>query len=244
MNSGQQSGAEMEQHLGAHGFLLLEQVGGVDAAMELLSTLGTIVPQYDGQLAHEIRPTKDYENLVHSKTTREIFVHTEAPGWDPVPKYLALYCHRQARCGGGQTTLCDGRQFLRLLDDRERDLVYHRELAFPGAYGRTGGAEWTTVATMVSRGVDGAEIIRFSYTHLMFGDYTPPADLVAPLDRLPLGPEGVALARRGSEIFRRHCLALLIPDNGMLIWDNHRMLHARASYIDHERHLTRFFVGR
>jgi hypothetical protein len=237
---------ELRSVLDRDGYIVIENVGSTENAEKLLSGLGSILPQYDGRKSHEIVVTPGFEDLLHSKTSREIYVHTEAPGWDPVPQYLALYCHAQARCGGGHTTICDGRKFLADLSDRERELMYDVETDFPGAYGtqgKDGEAEWTVHKPMVSRDVDGTEVIRFSYTHLTFGDYTPDLGRDVFVDRLPLGEEGIALAEHGTRFFNDNHLPVLVPDHALLIWDNRRMFHGRSSYTDQRRHLTRFFVG-
>ncbi|BBB01899.1 hypothetical protein RVR_9528 [Actinacidiphila reveromycinica] len=221
-------------------------MGSREDAEGLLGRLGRILPQYDGRTSHEIEATPGFEGLLHSKSSREIYVHTEAPGWDPVPQYLALYCHAQARCGGGHTTICDGRKFLADLGDRERALMFDVELEFPGAYGKQGKdgeAEWTVRTPMVSRDASGSEVIRFSYTHLTFGDYTPDLGREVSVDRLPLGREGIDLAAHGTRFFTDNHLPVLIPDHALLIWDNRRMFHGRSAYTDRRRHLTRFFVG-
>lgn len=227
------------------GYVVIENVGSTEKTEELLTRLGGIIPQYDGQKSHEIRVTAGFEGMLHSKTSKEIFVHTEAPGWDPVPKYLALYCHAQARCGGGHTTICDGREFLADLNDRERELMCDVEIDFPGAYGKQGKdgeAKWTVRKSMVSQDEQGREVIRFSYTHLTFADYTPDLGRDVPVDSLPLGEEGKALAEHGNKFFEDKHLPVLIPEHGLLIWDNRRMFHGRSSYTDARRHLTRFFI--
>ena len=230
--------AEVSQH----GYVLIDHVAEVHDAEEILQRLGEIVPQYDGRKSHEIRATPGYEGMIHSKTMSDIYVHTEAPGWDPVPRYLALYSHAQARCGGGHTTLCDGLRLLEDLSEDEKRLVYKTKIDFPGPYGQARKPAWTIRESIASQTSDGDLILRFSYTHLTFGDYTPPAGKQVASEALPLGKAGVALASHATRFFEENHLPILIPDKGLLIWDNWRMLHGRSAYTDKRRHLTRYFV--
>jgi hypothetical protein len=162
--------------------------------------------------------------------------HTEAPGWHPSPAYLALFCHRQARCGGGHTDLLDVRKLVGALDADELALMSDAELHFPGPDGGFRGA-------MLSTDAAGDTVARFSYNLLTTSDYDPTLDADVDHCRLPLGEPGHRLAHRVSDLFRELRTNVLIPDGSLLIWDNQRMLHARSEYSDRSRHLTRFWCG-
>ena len=55
--------------------------------------------------------TEGFDDVPYSQSMNGLGAHTEAPAYDPPPRYLALLCHRQARCGKGQTLLADGIDF-------------------------------------------------------------------------------------------------------------------------------------
>ncbi|ADI04934.1 branched-chain-amino-acid transaminase [Streptomyces bingchenggensis BCW-1] len=84
--------------------------------MELLQDLGRFVPQYGGTVEHEVVYRPGNDGRAYSQSRNAIRPHTEAPGWHPSPRHLALYCHRQARCGGGHTDLLDWKLLEKLLD--------------------------------------------------------------------------------------------------------------------------------
>ena len=112
------------------GYVLVEDVESSTAAEELVRSVGDLIPQYNGLLTHEVtyRPgNKDRSQSVNATSAR-----TEAPGRHPSPAYLALFCHRQARCGGGHTDLLDVRKLVGALDADELALMTDAELHFQG----------------------------------------------------------------------------------------------------------------
>ena len=117
------------------GYVIVPDVGSLTDAEELVRSVGELIPQYHGGLTHEVtyRPGNDHRS--YSQSANTILAHTEAPGWHPSPAYLALFCHRQARCGGGHTDLLDVRRLVAALDDDELALMTEHELHFPGPDG-------------------------------------------------------------------------------------------------------------
>jgi hypothetical protein len=216
------------------GYVIVPDVGSLAAAEELVRSVGELIPQYHGSLTHEVtyRPGNDHK--AYSQSANTILAHTEAPGWHPSPAYLALFCHRQARCGGGHTDLLDVRKLVAALDADELALMTEAELHFPGP---EGGVQ----STMLSTDAGGNTVARFSYNLLTTSDYDPTLDADVDQSKLPLGEAGRRLAHRVSDLFRELRTSVLIPDGSLLIWDNQRMLHARSEYADRSRHLTRFW---
>jgi len=223
--------------LDEHGYALIRDVGDQDAAAELLREIGELIPQYHGTLTHEVTYRPGNEGRSYSQSVNTILAHTEAPGWDPSPAYLALFCHQQAQCGGGHTDLLDVESLLPELDQAQLALLTEAELDFPGPAPRP-----VRTALLRTR-ADGKRLLRFSFNLLTSGDYDPPLDSTPAADRLPLGEAGRELAHFVSDKFQRLRQSILIPDGALLIWDNQRMLHARSSYADKARHLTRFWVS-
>ena len=147
--------------------------------------------------------------------------------------YLALFCHRQARCGGGHTDLLDIPRRWIGVDDDELALMTEHEMHFPGPLGGT--------STRMSAGMATATVVRFSYNLLTTADYDP---------ALVADNHSQAAAWRGrprpwlagsATCSRELRTSRADPDGSLLIWDNQRMLHARSEYHDRSRHLTRFW---
>ncbi|MGW7002421.1 TauD/TfdA family dioxygenase [Streptomyces sp. NPDC054933] len=224
------------------GYTLLDGITTDDQAAEALRQLGEPIPQYDGALRHQVKAAPGFEGRRYSKSTNTILVHTEAPGWNPPPRYLALHCRVQAKCGSGHTELADARAFVAQLGEADRRLVYERTVDWVGH--NTGGTGSSGVRRpAVERTADGREIVRFSYNLLTAGHYDPPVDAEVRPEDLPLGAAGIELARQAEEFFREHKVSVLIPEDSVLVWDNQRMLHARSSYTDVRRHLTRYWLA-
>lgn len=217
------------------GYVVIPDVGGVEESEKIIQGLGDLIPQYSGKLTHEITYRPGNENRSYSQSTNTILAHTEAPGWPNCPPFIALYCHQQARCGGGHTDLLSVDELLSHLDPSE---VQQMEslLDFPGPPGSP-----SLRAPMLEYDDHGRPRLRFSYNLLTRGEIDARLDTVTEDSALPLQAAGRALAQRVNEIFEKHRTSVLIPDKALLIWDNHRLLHARSEYEDKKRHFTRFW---
>lgn len=234
---------DLETHsteLVERGFTLVSGIGDNDAAVALVENFGVIIPQYGGAFRHEVKAVAGFENLQYSKSVNTILAHTEAPGWNPPPQYLALHCRVQARCGGGYTDLADGYAFLDSMAPEVRDIVEKRMLYWPGQ----DTAEVPGVhASIVGTDHDGRRVVRFSYNLLSTGSYEPSIGSLPDPAALPLGSLGVDLAMQAAVFFDRTKTSILLQENTVLIWDNQRMFHARSAYRDTRRHLTRYWMG-
>ncbi|MDV7353548.1 TauD/TfdA family dioxygenase [Rhodococcus oxybenzonivorans] len=217
------------------GYVLVRDVADRADAAEVVRSLGNLVPQYNGHLTHDVTYRPGNDHRAYSQSANTILAHTEAPGWDPSPAYLALFCHRQAHCGGGHTDLLDVRHLVEALEPAELALMTDAELVFPGP---DGGVQ----TTMLGSDATGRTVLRFSYNLLTAADYDPHRDADIDDSLLPLGQAGRRLAHRVSDLFHTLRTRVLIPENALLIWDNQRMLHARSEYADRTRHLTRFWA--
>jgi Taurine catabolism dioxygenase TauD, TfdA family len=214
------------------GYVLVEDVESSTAAEELVRSVGDLIPQYNGLLTHEV--TYRPGNKDRSQSANVTSARTEAPGRHPSPAYLALFCHRQARRGGGHSDLLDVRKLVGALDADELALMTDAELRFPGP---DGGVH----TTMLSTDAGGNTVTRFSYNLLTTADDDPTLGADVDPSRLPLGEAGRRLAHRISDLFRELRTSVLIPDGSLLIWDNQRMLHARSENHDRSRRLTGFW---
>ena len=229
------------QELVDRGYTLLEGIHSDEEATAALSHFGQLMPQYDGQLRYQVKAVPGYEHRRYSKSTNTIKVHTEAPGWQPPPRYLALHCRVQATCGSGHTDLADARAFLASLDDDMQRTMRERQVDWLGH--NTAGSGGTGVRRpSVERTGDGREIIRFSYNLLTAGHYDPLLEASPSPESLPLGRRGLDLAEQAVAFFREHRVSILIPEDAVLLWDNQRTVHARSEYTDTRRHLTRYWL--
>lgn len=235
-SAGSVLGVAGRRRLDEDGYVVVHDVADRTAVAELVGSLGDLVPQYNGLLTHEVTYRPGNDHRAYSQSANTIQAHTEAPGWDPSPAFLALFCQRQARCGGGHTDLLDVRRLVDALEPAEVSLMTDAELTFPGP----GGGIRTR---MLDSDVTGRIALRFSYNLLTAADYDPAHDADIDDSRLPLGQAGRRLAHRVSDLFQTLRTRVLIPENALLIWDNQRMLHARSEYADRTRHLTRFWAG-
>lgn len=234
----------VRDQLNRDGYVVIPNLGTLDRAVAVLHPFGEFMPQYDGQLTHAVKAIAGFENVQYSKSQNTIRVHTEAPGWDPPPHYLALFCHAQATCGGGHTDLMDGTNCLSQLPSDLVAWLRKTPIAFPGRKPADPRQERPVIRKpLVETRADGPDLLRFSYNLLTFGDYDPPVSANIDPQTLPLGELGRELAAHVAECFARDKEAILIPEGGLLIWDNQRMFHARSAYRDPRRHLTRFWLS-
>jgi hypothetical protein len=216
--------------------------GGVCAALE---RFGVIVPQYNGEKTWEVKMRPGFENVPYSQSRNAIGPHTEVPVGDPPPRYLALHCHRQARCGEGHTRLADGLSFVRSLDLELQRYAHEVPVEFAATL-VPGIAKRQTLSVPIVSARKGRTIFRFSYNQFLYGDVNPSeAALASASARVERGDPLAPLARLAvlaQAYFETEAVPVLIPDGHLMIWDNHRLIHARSTYADPARHLTRYWL--
>lgn len=215
---------------------------GVRAA---LARFGTIVPQYDGADTWDVRMKPGFEKVPYSQSLNGIGPHTEVPVGNPPPRYLALHCHRQARCGQGHTYLADGAAFCASLDDALQRFVHDVPVRFTATL-KPGEVSRQSLAVPIMSREAGRPVFRFSYNQFRYGDVNPSEEALSDAAQQP-DPGGplaplARLAALATAYFEADAHPVLIPDGHLLIWDNHRMIHARSRYSDPARHLTRYWL--
>jgi Taurine catabolism dioxygenase TauD, TfdA family len=177
-----------------------------------VSTLSPCRTASSGQLRYEVRAATGTTIRRYSKSVNLIPFHTEAPGRIVPPAMLALHCRRQATY--------------------ERDIHWiDRDLdgaSIPGLR-----------RPLVEVRDDGTEIHRFRQSLVTTGEYPPGFDTESDA---PLGDQRESIQARIEDYFPSNQIAILIPDNAILVWNNQRMTHARPAYTDPQRHLTRYWV--
>ncbi|WP_280715618.1 TauD/TfdA family dioxygenase [Kitasatospora sp. MAP5-34] len=232
--------SEIVSDLTSRGFALTQGPLTQQEAADLVGRLGTVVPQTTGALAYDIMAHPGFEKVRDTRSAHTLRPHTEAPGQNPPPRYLALHCRVQATCGGGQTMLADARDFVAGLSSSNERLVREAELYWP-SYVEDSDVEglWKPLVEQTEHGT----INRLSCTLLQTGGYSEDLDEPAGPQNPPLGAEGVELAQQALDFFQENRVSVLIPEDAMLIWDNHRMFHARSSFTDTRRRLTRYWIA-
>ncbi|QCY11808.1 hypothetical protein [Pseudomonas sp. MPC6] len=192
------------------GYCLVVGLGGQSKAISLMQSLGCFIKQYNGSIEHDVTYKPGFDDKAYSQSINMIRAHTEAPGWSPSPKFLALYCKRQALCGGGHTNLLDYEDIISDLNANEVKILESESIFFPGP---EGGIKTPML-------IKSLRILRFSYNLLTCGEYDPIVNKAVDDDRLPLGVAGVSLAHNITRLFDEKRTSILIPDDGLLIWNN------------------------
>jgi Taurine catabolism dioxygenase TauD, TfdA family len=227
-------GHAARRRLDQWGYVVVGDVESLTAAEELVCSVGELIPQDNVLLTPEVTYRPGTDDRSYSQRAKTISANTEAPGRHPSPAYVALFCHRHARGGGGDTDLLDVRRLVGALDADDLALMTDAELHFSGP---DGGVH----STMLSTDADGNTVTRFSSNLLTTPDHATTRGADVDPSRLPLGEAGRRLAHRVSDLFSELGTRVLIPDGSLLIWDNQRMLHARSELRDRSRQLTRFW---
>lgn len=226
--------------LGSQGWVVLAPQLLVKGVRRALLHFGEIAPQYDGKETWEVMVRPGFESLPYSQSSNGIGAHTEAPVFAMPPKYLALHCLRQAKCGGGHTMLADGLDFCErtgMVETCTRTEVNFVATVKPGTTQRQ-----SLLSPLLSAAADGP-IFRFSYNLFKYGDVNPSEDaIVSPDAALNQNSDLVLLTELAEKYFDEHGAAVLVPEGSMLIWNNHRMMHSRSRFEDKARHLTRYWL--
>lgn len=237
---------ECKAQLALQGWTVIKNVPEDDRVKAVLKELGELLPQYTGDLTYEVKALPGFEKYQYSQSANTIQPHTEAPVYTPPPKYLALHCRRQATCGSGHTLLADGFRFIQGLPAELRALATQKLVNFSGFRTPENGADKapSSSSPILSLGPDGAPILRFSYNVFRYDNLHPTLGMVSRQEFHATDSFFRSMCEQASSFFAAENVAVLIPDGGILIFDNQRMLHARSAYRDPARHLTRYWVGR
>ena len=183
----------------------------------------------------KLRPTLEGREATYSEHNHEADLHTDSQSYPMPEEYLALYVRHAARCGGGQSLFlgidalrdslaatAQGREALHTLSTH----------AFPFAIsaGEGGGphAQAITLATVLGDKPG----IRFRRDVLEKG-FEARRDLDTPQAREAI--EVLLGAMTGTP----DLVTYDIPDGGIALCSNHRLLHGRAAFSDASRHLIR-----
>src|SRR5919202_846818 len=218
------------QHVLDDGYVYIKDVPDEFDHVSFIENFGRVTPQYDGKPVWDLQPEPGMDDVYHSRNTQPLVPHTELyeyPGTPP--RYLALWCIRPAVGEGGETTLADGYAFLESFAPDELEELERRQYKFVSSEGlRRQGMGTSADHPMLERRADGRPIIRFSYNNMVDAD----------------GDQLQARFREGmNRFFADHHFGVSIERNGLLLWDNHRMIHSRTGFADRRRHLRRALLA-
>ncbi|KPC52724.1 TauD/TfdA family dioxygenase [Amantichitinum ursilacus] len=231
-----------QAELAERGWTLVEPRDVADGVRSLLAHFGRVIPQLDGQETFEVTLKPGFGNLPYSQSKNGIGPHTEAPVYDPPPRYLVLHCHKQAQCGGGHTQLADGLAFFNALPAELQLWATRNPVRFT-ATAQPGQPAQQQIERPMLTHQDGQPLFRFSYNQFNYGDVNPSAaDIANPLQHHTETPLH-QIAAAGEAFFIAQAVPVLIPEGHVLIWDNWRLMHARSQYQDPARHLTRYWLA-
>jgi alpha-ketoglutarate-dependent taurine dioxygenase len=172
-------------------------------------------------------------------------LHTDTQYYQRPEDYFFLYVVRAARCGGGKSLLCDGREIQScLLETSEGQEAFEVLSTFPFPFripttftqNGTVDAIETTQAPIF--GSDPNEpLIRFRHDTLEKGFQARP-DLDVPEAREALRVLSHVLENKVN------ILNYYMQDDDLVVCDNHTALHGRTIYLDKSRHCVRVRMGR
>lgn len=173
-----------------------------------------------------------------SETDGEAAYHTDTQYFPEPEASFILYCMEEARCGGGQSSILDARA---LRADIESSMPWvaetlaSRTLPFrvPSAF-VTGGDADTIEATLAPIFAK-TPLIRYRRDTLAAGLlYFPEHADAAAHKALDAFEHELANSEHQADFF--------MPRDSLVLVDNHRALHARTAFQDHERHLLRIRI--
>ena len=223
------------------GWTVVEGLEDPQAAERFLHATWTLIPQYDGQISNAVKADTQYADLPLSGSSDEIGPHTDGIALETPPDLLALYCVRPAKCGGGYTNLSDGYRIISKLEKVELDFCRQRSFSFY-TEGQLSEEKQHEAEHCIVENLDETRPARINFSHNYFswGDINP----VSRDGRFECG--GAILQRivkkitNLSDSFEQK---ILIPENGLLIWDNRRFVHSRDAFSDPDRHLVRYWLS-
>lgn len=196
-----------------------------------LSRFGTPIPHRGDELVKDIKPDPAAAEEAYSTSNMKMLPpHTEwyeASGMPP--RYVALWCVREAEGKGGETAIADGYRFLESLSTQDRQSLHERRYEWYGVSNGSGGPPAATPCHPVLEQHPDGLIMRYS---------------IQLLGRVKDDSLVARYVTGGSSFFAAESIAISITRNSVLLWDNWRMMHARSAFSDPERHLRRILLAR
>ncbi len=178
------------------------------------------------------RPVEQGKTPTFSEALGEAPLHTDSAFSDAPERYNALYCVTEASCGGGLSKLVSGPAVIADLEttaDGRRCIELLRRLHFPF---RVPDAFFASSRLITAPVLGDAPLVRFRPDCIERGFAMRP-DLDTPDHRWAFDYFRAAAETHRSQTLHR------LRSGEMIVFCNHRLLHARTDYTDPARHLTR-----
>jgi alpha-ketoglutarate-dependent taurine dioxygenase len=226
-------------------------------ALTLMLGYPTSTDQRTGRVAWDVRAKPAAEGgsrfTTFSERVGNADMHTDSSFYPMPEEQFILYVVHAARCNGGQSLLVDGDDIYDALQRTEEgraayDLLRTAPVPFrvPAVY--AAGEETVEVhvapvlgpvtrpASRYSKTPLPRFAMRWRYDSILKGlDARPDLDTPALSDALALMNEVV---EKGAARFEEQ-----LPDDTLMLINNHHMLHGRTTYTDERRHLIRIRIS-
>ncbi len=213
-------------------------------AFSLVLGYPTPTDPQQGQLLWDVKPRVLPKGhfATFSEHSDRAELHTDTQYYDQPEDYFLLYAISAARCGGGKSLLCDGREIQScLLETTQGHEAYDvlSTFSFPFRIPTTFTQAGTVDAIETTQApIFGDEpLIRFRHDTLEKGFEARP-DLDVPEAREALRVLNHVLENKVN------VLNHYMQDDEVMICDNYTALHGRTIYLDRNRHFIRVRMGR
>lgn len=171
-----------------------------------------------------------------SEKAGEAPFHTDSAFAEHPEQFLALYCVKMARCGGGQTKLIHADQLLETLEASEEGR-FHLEVLSRCEYPFKTPLAFDAAATVHSGKIFTDGVLRYRHDVIMKGLEEAPENVTTEmLITLKWFNKFLEKKMKPLEMFLHEGQAIFV--------NNYRMLHARTNYHDAQRHLIRVRMHR
>jgi hypothetical protein len=242
--------------LGAHG-VVLNHLGLKDLpeerrnaalyAITLMLGYPTSTDQRTGRVAWNVkaRPVEAGDRFTtFSERVGSADMHTDSSFYPMPEEQFILYVVHAARCGGGQSLIVDGEDIHAALQETEAgraafDMLSTTPVPFqvPAIYA-AGDAVEVHLATVFGppRRAGARFTMRWRHDSIQKGLAARP-DLGTPALRAAIDTMHDVVERRAAR-FEDH-----LPDDTLMLIDNHHTLHGRTTYADEPRHLIRIRIS-
>jgi hypothetical protein len=192
----------------------------------LISNLGTVRAQYDGNECGFVEYNYKSEGLYSASSTGELEFHTECTEFDEAPpKYLLLYCiHPCER--GGVTKLLNLSSFFESLPEKDKNVVGNEAIEFgstPGLLADKGFVQSSVYPIFSAK----KNCFRFSKKCMNYES----------------SDELVSIINKFDKFSEENFIGIKLEKGDVLIWNNHLLAHSRTSYVDKKRKLKRYWIN-
>ena len=192
----------------------------------LLEQLGEAMPQHSGCLEEKIKLITSLKNVYGAVSASTLLPHTEYYESESIPpRWLVNDILSSAHCGGGRLILADMYPFLKELPRKVRNELSQSKCRFFSAQSVSllgyGEQAFHPVLSICK---DGA-IFRYNFTGIEFYN-----EIVKELN------SSIA------NYFMKNAINTNGSTGSLIIWDNHRFLHARTPFLDISRVVHRVWI--